>query len=157
MRATSDDADDSAIAPSLAEIVALLRQLEQSLSAGLAVALSEEHTTVDQWRVLEALAQLQDPTMGEIAVATAMPNASLSRIVDGLEDAAHAYRVPDAADRRRVAVRLTDRGHSLLARVTTIVGDWERDTESRLGASETAALRDGVIAGATALRLRPVQ
>ncbi|MET3767402.1 DNA-binding MarR family transcriptional regulator [Marisediminicola sp. UYEF4] len=157
MRATSDDGDEPAIAPSLAEIVGLLRELELALSAGLSVTLSEEHTTVDQWRVLEAIARLEYPTMGEIAAETGMPNASLSRIVDGLEDAAHAYRLPDAADRRRITVRLTDRGQSLLSRVTTIVTDWERATARRLGASTVAALRDGVVAGVTAIGLRQDQ
>jgi DNA-binding MarR family transcriptional regulator len=154
MRATSDDGHKPGIAPSLAEVIGLLRELELALSAGLGVTLSEERTTVDQWRVLHTIARLEHPTMGEIAVATGMPNASLSRIVDGLEDAAHAYRVPDAADRRRITVRLTDRGQSLLSRVTTIVTDWERATESRLGANAVAALRDGVVAGVGAMGLR---
>lgn len=157
MRATSEDGHEPVITQSLAEVVGLLRELELALSAGLSVTLSEEHTSVDQWRVLRAIARLDHPTMGEIAVATGMPNASLSRIVDGLEDAANAYRVPDAADRRRITVRLTDRGHSLLSRVTTIVADWERETERRLGAGPLAALRDGVVAGVDALGLRQDQ
>lgn len=157
MSATSDEGRQSSIAPSLSEVIGLLRQLEQALSAGLAVALSEEHTTVDQWRVLDVISRLENPTMGEIAAASGMPNASLSRIVDGLEDAAHAYRVPEVADRRRITVRLTDRGHSLLSRVTTIAADWERATEHRLGAGAVAALRDGVVAGSVALGLRPDQ
>ena len=157
MRATSDDAHKSVVASSLAEVLGLLRELEQALSAGLGVALSEEHTTLDQWRVLAVIARLEHPTMGEIAVATGMPNASLSRIVDSLEDAAHAYRLPEALDRRRVTVRLTDRGHSLLSRVTTIAGDWERETEHRLGVGAVAALRDGVVAGVVAMGLRPDQ
>lgn len=155
MRATNDDEDRSAVFSPLTEVVAVLRGLEQELAAGLAVALSEEDTTPDQWRVLASIDRLENPTMGEIAAGTGMANASLSRIVDGLEDAAHAYRVPDVADRRRVTVRLTDRGQSLLARVSTIAADWERATERRLGPDASAALRDGVAAAAEALRRPP--
>ena len=157
MRSTRDDADRSDVLFPLTEVVTLLRELEQALATGLSVALSEENTTLDQSRVLEAIARLENPTMGEIAVATGMANASLSRIVDGLEDAAHAYRVPDVSDRRRVTVRLTDRGQSLLGRVSTIAADWERATECRLGPGATAALREGVAAAAEALRLPPGQ
>ena len=60
-------------------------------------------------------------------------------------------------DRRRITVRLTDRGQALLSRVTTIVTDWERATAHRLGASTVAALRDGVVAGVTAMGLRQAQ
>ena len=127
------------VAP-LGELVWTLAALERRLALGLSVALSEESTTMDQWRILETLDRLDSPTMGELAEATGMANASLSRTVDSLEDAASAFRLPTIADRRRITVHLSDLGQQRLERTREIVAAWERTIEHRLGADAVAAL-----------------
>lgn len=135
----------------LADLLRELADLERRLALGLTVALSEESATFDQWRIMEALARLDAPTMGELANSSGMPNASLSRIVDSLEDSASAFRLPSPADRRRITVHLSDRGLERLARIRAILGSWEQATEQRLGAAAVAGLRDAVGAAARAL------
>lgn len=135
----------------LAELVVALSNLERRLALGLTVALSEENTSFDQWRVMEALSRLDAPTMGELADDTAIPNASLSRIVDSLEDGASAFRLPSATDRRRITVHLSDRGLDRLDRIRAIVGSWEHATEQRISADSIAALRAAAAAAAQAL------
>lgn len=134
-----------------AELVWALNGLERRLTAGLTVALSEENATLDQWRILEAIGRLDSPTMGELAEATGMPNASLSRTVDSLEDSASAFRLPTTTDRRRITVQLSDRGAERLVRIRAIVAAWERATELRLGPDAAAALLDAAGSAARAL------
>ena len=126
----------------LAELVIALSDLERRLALGLATALSEENATFDQWRIMETLARLDSPTMGELAEASGMPNASLSRAVDSLEDSASAFRLPGVSDRRRITVHLSDRGLERLARVREIVGSWEQATEQSLGTDVSSTLLD---------------
>jgi DNA-binding MarR family transcriptional regulator len=127
------------VAP-LAKLVWTLSDLERRLTLGLTLALSEENVTLDQWRILEVLARLGSPTMGELAEASGMANATLSRTVDSLEDTASAFRLPTATDRRRITVHLSDRGVVRLTRIREIVAVWESATEQRLGADVAEVL-----------------
>lgn len=142
------------VAP-LAELVWALADLERRLTLGLSVALSEENTTMDQWRILEALDRLDSPTMGELAEASGMANASLSRTVDSLEDSASAFRLPTATDRRRITVHLSDRGRQRLARIREIVSAWGQTIEHRLGADAVTALVEAAGTAARALEDTP--
>ena len=135
----------------LAELAWSLSGIERRLTAGLAVALSEESISVDQWRVLDLIGRLDSPTMGELAEATEMPNATLSRIIDSLEDAASAFRLPAPADRRRITVQLSDRGEQRLIRIRAIVEAWECATSLRLGPDAAAALLRAVSTAERAL------
>jgi DNA-binding MarR family transcriptional regulator len=55
-------------------------------------------------------------TMSELAEAEQVTRATISRIVDGLEDAGLARRAPSAADGRSVRVDATPRGRRVLQR-----------------------------------------
>ncbi|GLW72818.1 hypothetical protein Kpho02_51170 [Kitasatospora phosalacinea] len=118
--ATGPDAVTSgaaAPAPLLVELVALAHR---RLTAGLAAALAEEDCTVDQWRVMRALADERGRTMGELAQALLIPQASLSRLVDALADAGLAYRRQDDRDRRRITAHLSRRGRTRLTRLDAL-------------------------------------
>ncbi|MBS1675214.1 MAG: MarR family transcriptional regulator [Actinobacteria bacterium] len=125
---------------SLAEQLLVLGRAQQDLLAGLGTALAEDGLSVEQWRVLGAISRLGSPTMGELAEATATANATLSRVVDGLEDAAAVFRHQDAADRRRIAVHLTDLGQHRLTRADAIAAAWSASARQRLGADAIAAV-----------------
>ena len=119
-----------------------LALIEQRLIGGLATALTEEHTTVEQWRVLERVDALPAPTMGELSAASGLSNASLSRTVDALEDAAAVFRLVDKADRRRITVHMSDRGRSRLSTVRAIVAAWNADMHRTFGGDVIAQLAD---------------
>jgi len=77
-------------------------------------------------------------SMTDLAAAEQVTTATMSRIVDGLEEAALAKRRPNPDDRRGVSVRATARGTKLLRRAR------ERRIESlagRLGGLSAAELR----------------
>jgi DNA-binding MarR family transcriptional regulator len=122
-------------AVALSDTLASLSSVEQWLYRGLSTALGEAGLSVEQWRLLNLVKALEAPTMGELAAASALPGASLSRTVDALEDDASVFRLVDQDDRRRITVRLSDRGASRLA---VAQGDRRRmgrepETSSRRG------------------------
>lgn len=132
--------DDDGHDVSLSRVMTALAAVDKSLLDGLALALSEEDVSVEQWRTLDVISRLGSPTMGELATYSNMPNASLSRVIDALEDAASVFRLPSPEDRRRVTVQLSDHGVARLSRMNSVVHAWENSTGAWLGAETVAAL-----------------
>lgn len=122
-------------------LLVVAERLQRRLAAGLAVALADEGTTVDQWRTLELVDRLDGPTMGRLAEASGLPNATLSRVVDALEDSATLFRLPDPGDRRRLTVRLTDTGRARLGRLRDLVAAWDAAVAEELGTSDAVHVR----------------
>ena len=69
--------------------------------------------TEQQWRVIRALMELESPEIGALADACCVLPASLTRIVDTLEEKGFAARRPHADDQRRVIVTITPAGRRL--------------------------------------------
>ena len=132
--------DDDGQDASLSRVITALAAVDKGLLDGLALALSEEDVSVEQWRILDVISRLGSPTMGELATSSNMPNASLSRVIDALEDAASVFRLPSPQDRRRVTVQLSDHGAARLSRMNSVVEAWETSTGAWLGADTVAAL-----------------
>lgn len=104
-------------------------------------ALGPDGPNVDQWRVLELLADGLGHPMSEIAAHAMVPAPTLTKIVDRLVDSALVYRRPDVVDRRRVLVQLSDRGRDLHFRLAPLVAEAEGRIAAQLGAAERAQLR----------------
>jgi DNA-binding MarR family transcriptional regulator len=135
----------------LADLLGRLAVVQSRLHDGIGLALSEERASLDEWRILELVSRLEAPTMGELAHASGLPNASLSRIVDALEDGASVYRLPGQADRRRITVHLSTHGADRLGRMRDLVAAWERSTEALIDAADLARLTDALDAVETRL------
>lgn len=110
--------EDSGLRPSLVD---RLTVLQRQAARGLAAVLSEDGCTLDQWRVLRALADGQGRPMGDLADAVQIPAATLTRVADGLADAGLVYRRQPDDDRRRVRVHLSRLGRSRLAGLEALV------------------------------------
>ncbi|WP_284977875.1 MarR family transcriptional regulator [Arthrobacter sp. fls2-241-R2A-200] len=128
----------------LAQVISALSAIEKELLDGLALALSEEDATVEQWRILSLVSKFDSPTMGELAASSGMANASLSRVIDSLEDAASVFRIPSPEDRRRVTVQISDHGSARLDRMDSLVSAWDAATRERLGSDTVDALSHAV-------------
>ncbi len=109
---------DSEPRPSLVDRLTLL---QRQAARGLATVLSEDGCTLDQWRVLRALADGHGRPMGDLADAVQIPAATLTRVADGLADAGLVYRRQPDDDRRRVRVHLSRLGRSRLAGLEALV------------------------------------
>jgi len=78
-------------------------------------ALARGRLTMPHMLLLDHLAaRTVPPSMGEIAASFRLRRSTLSQIVDGLVDKGLAAREHAAADRRRVLVRVTPRGHRIV-------------------------------------------
>lgn len=69
--------------------------------------------TEQQWRVIRALMEIESPEIGALADACCVLPASLTRIVDTLEEKGLATRRRNTADQRRVIVAITPAGRHL--------------------------------------------
>ena len=111
----------------------MTREVEQELAvAGL---------NIDQWRVLDLLADGAGHPRSEIAEHAMVPAPTLTKIVDRLTDSAMVYRRADADDRRRVLVLLSEHGRAVYDGLAPGVAAAEGRMSGDLDAAERRALR----------------
>jgi DNA-binding MarR family transcriptional regulator len=117
----------------LARVTNQVAQQVEATLAGCGLAL-------EQWRVLDLLADEQGHSMSEIAEHAMVPAPTLTKIVDRLVDNALVHRRVDERDRRRVLVFTTDHGADLHARIAPQVGRAEDDAVAELEPDDAARL-----------------
>jgi DNA-binding MarR family transcriptional regulator len=123
-----------------AHLAYLLSEAERQVNRGLAEALATERVSVEQWRILRALSDGHGHSMSDLAEAVLMPHPTLTKAVDRLVDTALVYRRQDVADRRRVAVYLSDLGRDLMARLDRRATEHHTSVEAAFGADRTERL-----------------
>ncbi|GEL25014.1 hypothetical protein PSU4_39680 [Pseudonocardia sulfidoxydans NBRC 16205] len=114
-------------------LIRVLGSLERQLTQHLESVLATEGLNIDQWRVLELLADGVGLPMSRIAHHLLVPGATLTKIVDRLTDASLVYRRVDQADRRRVLVLLGDRGQLVYHRLSPMARRVEREFLVEIG------------------------
>lgn len=119
--------------PRAARLDRLLGRVERQVSRRVEAALAGNGLTVDQWRVIDLLADTEGHTMSGIAAAVAVPGPTLTKLVDRLVDTATVYRLADVRDRRRVLVFLSDDGRATHERLAPLVHAVEVDVLTVLG------------------------
>ena len=92
--------------------------------------------TIDQWVILQELEREDGQSQFELARATFKDAPTVTRIIDLLCNKELTRRVPDAADRRRFRIELTEAGRLKITEVLPLIkgfrGDawrWLRDEE----------------------------
>lgn len=110
----------------------VLGQVERHVARLVEKALADHGMTLDQWRVLDVLADGEGHPMTEIAAAVVVPGPTLTKIADNLVDRALVYRLVDERDRRRVLAFLSDKGREVHATVEPKVRATEADALSGL-------------------------
>jgi DNA-binding MarR family transcriptional regulator len=81
-------------------------------------------------------------TAGELAAEAGLTTGAVTGVIDRLERAGYARRLPDAADRRRVKVEVTP---EFYRRSAAIWGPLAADWESKLGEQFTVADLERII------------
>jgi DNA-binding MarR family transcriptional regulator len=102
-------------------LVELLTFAQKRVARQVGAALAEEQFTVDQWRILRALADGAGHSMGELAELLAIPNPTLTRLTEGLVDLGLVYRRQADDDRRRAVLHLSRQGQARLTRLNAVV------------------------------------
>jgi DNA-binding MarR family transcriptional regulator len=125
-------------APSLA---VLLSEASRRASAEFERVLSPEGLPVDQWRVLEQLADGRGLTMTALADELDVKLPALSKLIDRMAGGALVQRAQDPADQRRVLVYVSDLGLEKHRQLRDRMRRTRRDLEQRLGDERGRALR----------------
>jgi DNA-binding MarR family transcriptional regulator len=95
-----------------AEIGALLARSRRQVFQSARRRLEAQGESIFVWRLLAYLADEGPSIQAELADATAQHPASISRLVDELEEAGMVRRRRDGEDRRRVMVEATAAGRA---------------------------------------------
>ncbi len=119
----------------------LVGRVAHRLTHEVELALAPGGLNLDQWRVLDLLADGGGHPMTEIADHAMVPAPTLTKIVDRLTDSALVYRRADQADRRRVLVLLSEHGHAVHGENAPLVTAAESRVAGALDAAERAQLR----------------
>jgi DNA-binding MarR family transcriptional regulator len=116
-----------------------LSQVERRLTARLLAVLAPEGSSIEEWRVLELLADDQGHTMTEVAEHALLLAPTLTKLVDRLASVNLVYRRPDPEDGRRVRVYLTPRGRDRYRRLRRQVSASEAELLAADGDGATLA------------------
>lgn len=100
--------DDSTAPAALDDLARLVRRASQELDRAIATCLGE--SSVGRWHVLEAVAGGTGLSMSQLADATLLNAATLTRLIDAMIADNLVLRKVDDTDRRRVLVFPTRRG-----------------------------------------------
>lgn len=122
------------------ELPRMLTLMERRVAARLGAALGDTGATVEEWRVLSQLGDGAGHPMSEIAEFALLPAPTLTKVVDRLVSAGRVYRRVDDADRRRVLVFLSERGHTTLDGMNSAVAGAWADVRDSVGPEELALL-----------------
>jgi DNA-binding MarR family transcriptional regulator len=99
---------------------------------------------VPEWRIMMALPAHQPCSSHDLCILTAMDAARVSRAQRRLEDLEMISVVRDTADRRRLVVRLSDKGDEEVARLKFAAREVESRILQQLGPEDRASLKTAV-------------
>ena len=103
-------------------------------------ALSAAGGSIPTWLVLTNLKSGDWRSQHDLARAVGIEGPTLTRHLDGLEQAGLVHRRQDPADRRAVVVELTAEGHAAHARLLEVVIGFDRRLRHGLSAEEVVQL-----------------
>jgi DNA-binding MarR family transcriptional regulator len=92
---------------------------------------------------LNAIENAGGLTAGELAAEVGLTSGAVTGVVDRLERAGFARRVPDSADRRRIKVEVTSEFYARAKRIWgPLAAEWEAALASRFTAAELAQITE---------------
>ena len=92
------------------------------LMGTLMPVLAAHELTIEHFRTLRLLAEVEGATVGEIAARAGTTPSSTTRLIDRLVERNLAYRRPAPTDRRSILLTLSDTGRALWELVTAEIG-----------------------------------
>ena len=120
------------------------------LEAAMTAALRGSGLGVPHYLVLSHLDENGPASTSELGRVALVPAATLTRTLDRLVDLALVHRALDAGDRRRIIIRLTERGRSLVEEQAQAIDEALASALPQLREWEAQALTDMLGADTTA-------
>ena len=99
---------------------------------------------VPEWRIMMALPRHQPCSSHDLCILTAMDAARVSRAQRRLEDLDMILVVRDTADRRRLVVKLSDKGTAEVARLKFVAREIETALLYELGPEDRSNLKTAI-------------
>ncbi len=96
---------------------------------------------IEQFRILEMLAENEPCAMGEIARRWLIDPATLTKIIDRMVRDNLVYRAPDPDDRRKVLVVTANEGKTLYKRLRGVSSAQENHLSERLAGEKAGELK----------------
>ena len=112
------------------------RRLEQQIEERLKPA----KTSIEQYRILDALGTRTGRSMSELAGLVFVDSPTLTKIIDRMVAKADVYRAPDPHDRRKVLIFISEKGSETLAQLQALVAQPEAELAARLPAGDADRL-----------------
>ena len=122
-----------------AQIGFMLRQAHQR-HVGIFSGLFGPEFTPTQWAALAKLAEIGESSQNQLGRFTAMDVATIKGVVERLARRGYVRLDPDAADRRRITVSLTEEGRAAYGRFAPLARRASEETLSALRPRERETL-----------------
>ena len=119
----------------------LLSTTSKAVGRAFNQALAVHGGSIPIWLILNALKRERLRTQLELARAVGIEGPTMTRHLDGLEQAGLVERRRDPVDRRAVQVQLTRAGHALHGRLLKAVITFNRQLRTGLSSDDIETLR----------------
>jgi DNA-binding MarR family transcriptional regulator len=118
-------------------VLALQRATHHTLHA-LSAALADLHLSAAEINALANLGEGGTLSVRQLSERTGTRASTLTGLLDRLENRGYLVRELDPSDRRSFRLPLTDLGQGVAARARVAIADLERESLSRLDATQLA-------------------
>ncbi|WP_284263526.1 MarR family winged helix-turn-helix transcriptional regulator [Roseicyclus amphidinii] len=122
----------------------LLFQMSVIASRAFQRIMEDTGLQVPEWRIMMALPANQPCSSHDLCILTAMDAARVSRAQRRLEDLEMISVVRDTDDRRRLVVRLSDKGDEEVTRLKFAAREVESKMLQQLGPEDRASLKTAI-------------
>jgi DNA-binding MarR family transcriptional regulator len=118
------------------QVLVALRRIVRAIDLHSRQLVRQSGLTGPQLVVLRSAARMGGASLGEVAAAVSLSQATLSDVVRRLEERGLAQREREGPDRRRVRLQVTEAGRALLDRAPSLLQDRLRRALARRPAYE---------------------
>lgn len=122
-------------------LVWMLASANRTLESDLAKRLKPEGIAVEQFWILEALAQNGPSQMNSLARIALVEPPTLTKIIDRMTTSGLVFRAPDTEDRRKINIFLSEEGEALYKRLAVTISDQEDIIDELLSEDKISTLR----------------
>src|SRR4029077_12474329 len=122
------------------QVIVSLRRITRAADIHSHLLQRDFGVTGPQLSTLRVIHRLQPVSTGTLARAAYIGYATLTGILDRLEERGYVTRTRDSADRRTVILKMTAAGEKLLASAPSLLQNRLRDELRRMSEAERSAL-----------------
>lgn len=119
----------------------MLASASRTLESDLAKRLKPEGVAVEQFWILETLAQNGPSQMNSLARIALVEPPTLTKIIDRMTASGLVFRAPDTQDRRKINILLSEEGVTLYKRLAIQISDQEDIVDKLLSEDNISTLR----------------